>query len=178
MDRYAPRIGRYEYLPRPLEQQVADIIHQEISFCSTLDNLRSDLNKRFDYSPIACFRAIDRYNSGVIDVYSLGQFLRNLGHYGTDRELLSIIRRIDENGDCKIRPDEFIAFMRPSPGFSPQPLASSYSSHAEERKRDGNSPLRQKSRGGAGGSPHRESGGSPFGRERSSPLRDSKAVSF
>ena len=103
--------------------------------------MRRDLSNRFDYTSIACFRSIDKYNSGSIDTYGLGTFLRNLGHFASDRELMNIIRRIDENGDGKIRLDEFMDFLKTSAGFYPQP-PSSQSYAQEERKGDRNSPLR------------------------------------
>ena len=64
--------------------------------------MKSELEIRYDYSIYASFRAIDRYNKGLIDAYNLDQFLRNNGHYASERELLAIIRRIDTDGDAKL----------------------------------------------------------------------------
>ena len=35
------------------------------------------------------------------------------GHYASERELLSIIRRIDTDGDAKLAYEEFSEFLRP-----------------------------------------------------------------
>ena len=64
--------------------------------------MKSELEIRYDFSIYASFKAIDRYNEGLIDAYNLGQFLRNNGHYASEKELLAIIRRIDTDGDAKL----------------------------------------------------------------------------
>ena len=68
---------------------------------------------RYDYSAYAAYRAIDKYNDGVIDTFNLGQFLKVNGHYASERELLAIIRRIDTDGDAKLSYEEFAEFLRP-----------------------------------------------------------------
>lgn len=48
----------------------------------------------------------------MIDTYNLKNFLRNNGHFASDRELLNIIRRIDTDGDAKLSYEEFAEFLR------------------------------------------------------------------
>lgn len=41
----------------------------------------------------------------------MGVFLKNNGHFATERELLAIIRRIDTDGDAKLSYTEFTDFL-------------------------------------------------------------------
>lgn len=69
---------------------------------------------RYDYSSYAAFRAIDKYNEGNINTFNLSTFLKNNGHYASEKELLAIIRRIDTDGDAKLSYSEFADFIRSS----------------------------------------------------------------
>jgi len=51
--------------------------------------------------------------------------LKNNGHYASERELLSIIRRIDTDGDAKLSYSEFSEFLNSSPSTSRQALEES-----------------------------------------------------
>ena len=62
---------------------------------------------------MSAFRSVDRYNSGKITTVNLGAFLRSLGHYASEMELLAIIRRLDTDGDCEVDFTEFAEFMTP-----------------------------------------------------------------
>jgi len=53
-----------------------------------LEFLRKDLESRYDYSAMAAYRSIDKYNDGTIGAMSLGAFLRAVGHYAGELELL------------------------------------------------------------------------------------------
>ena len=75
---------------------------------------------RYDYSSYAAFRAIDKYNEGYINTFNLSGFLKNNGHYASEKELLAIIRRIDTDGDAKLSYSEFADFIRSS---EPRPSA-------------------------------------------------------
>jgi EF-hand domain pair len=76
------------------------------------DILKTELEVRYDYTTYAAFRAIDRYSEGNINTLNLLQFLKNNGHYATEREALAIIRRIDTDGDAKLSYTEFSEFIR------------------------------------------------------------------
>ena len=78
------------------------------------DVLRHDCEVRYDYSIGSAYRSIDRYNDGRIDTYNLGAFLRSHGHYATETELSSIIRRIDTDGDARLSYSEYAEFMAPA----------------------------------------------------------------
>lgn len=77
-----------------------------------LDLLKRDLELRYDFSPMAAYRSIDRYNDGRINTFNLGTFLRSVGHYASETELLAIVRRIDTDGDAQLSYAEFAEFIR------------------------------------------------------------------
>lgn len=111
LDRYSFRVGRFDSLPRDIECIMAEIIEKEIELQRREDSYKRDLELRYDYSNFAIFRAIDRYNDGFIDTYNLGNFLKNAGHYASERDIISIIRRIDTDGDAKLSYSEFMEFI-------------------------------------------------------------------
>ena len=44
------------------------IIQKEIDLIRRLDILKSGLGCRYDYSPLAAFRSVDKYNDGKIEI--------------------------------------------------------------------------------------------------------------
>lgn len=112
--------------------------------------LKSELEIRYDYSIYAAFRSIDRYNEGYVDSYNLGQFLKNNGHYASERELIAIIRRIDTDGDAKLSYSEFTEFLNANSEGSSRiaELEQTLRSRSEMKNRRNlsqyNSPLRSK----------------------------------
>lgn len=116
IERPSFRIGKYDYLPRDMEHSLAYIIEREIDLQRRLDILKLELERAYDYTPLAAFRSIDRYNVGKIDTINLGTFLRSNQHNPTEIELLAIIRRIDTDGDASLIYSEFAEFLRSSGG--------------------------------------------------------------
>ena len=132
LDRPSRFVGRYDSLPYDIERALCDILEKEVDLMRRLDTLRRDLEIRYDYSTLGCYRAIDRYNDGRINTLNLGTFLRNVGHYASETELLAIVRRIDTDGDANLSYSEFCDFVRsqypPSrPAYEPPPRPSSAS---------------------------------------------------
>lgn len=77
-----------------------------------MEILKREVETRFDFTPLAAFRSVDRYNVGKIDSISLGAYLRANGHHSSEIELLAIIRRIDTDGDASLNFNEFAEFLR------------------------------------------------------------------
>ena len=71
------RVSRFEKLPGDIERSLLEIFEKEINLQRTLDALKRDLEYRYDYTPMAAFRSIDKHNYGRIDTYVLGTFLRS-----------------------------------------------------------------------------------------------------
>jgi len=58
-------------LPRDIELCLASVIEREIDMQRRIDVLKRDLVCRFDYTPLAAYRSVDRYNVGRIDTVNL-----------------------------------------------------------------------------------------------------------
>jgi Ca2+-binding EF-hand superfamily protein len=112
LDRPACRVGRHDVLPRDIEHAILEVIEKELDLARHLEVLKHDLECRYDYSTLAAFRSVDKFNDGKIDTLNLGAFFRNVDHYATERELLQIVRRMDTDGDARLTYSEFADFVR------------------------------------------------------------------
>jgi Ca2+-binding EF-hand superfamily protein len=111
-DRRSYRVARYENLPLDIERAMAAIIEREVELLRRLDLLKRELEVRYDFSPYACFKTIDRYNEGFLNSGNLTIFLRSNGFYPTERENLAIIRRMDTSCISKVSYSDFADFMK------------------------------------------------------------------
>ena len=112
LDRPSFRVGRFDSLPYDIERALLDILEKEVDLMRRLDILKRELEIRYDFSSLAAYRSIDRYNDGRINTFNLGTFLRSVGHYASETELLAIVRRIDTDGDAMLSYSEFAEFIR------------------------------------------------------------------
>ncbi len=112
LDRPSFRVGRFDSLPYDIERALLDILEKEVDLQRRLDILKRELEVRYDFSSLAAYRSIDRYNDGRINTFNLGTFLRSVGHYASETELLAIVRRIDTDGDAQLSYSEFAEFIR------------------------------------------------------------------
>lgn len=74
--------------------------------------LKRELEVRYDFSPYAAFKTIDRCCGGAITSCNLTQFLRGQGYYPTEREVLAIIRRMDTSCAASVSYSDFSDFLR------------------------------------------------------------------
>ena len=114
LDRPSFRVGRFDSLPYDIERALLDILEKEVDLQRRLDILKRELESRYDFSSLAAYRSIDRYNDGRINTFNLGTFLRSVGHYASETELLAIVRRVDTDGDAQLSYSEFAEFVRSS----------------------------------------------------------------
>ena len=112
LDRPSFRVGRFDSLPYDIERALLDILEKEVDLMRRLDILKRELEIRYDFSSLAAYRSIDRYNDGRINTFNLGTFLRSVGHYASETELLAIVRRMDTDGDAQLSYSEFAEFIR------------------------------------------------------------------
>jgi hypothetical protein len=145
LDRPAARITRYDYLPRDIEHGLTTVIEKEIDLQRRLEVLKRELSVQYDYQPFSAYRSIDKYNSGRLDTVNTGAFLRNVGHYASEMELIAIIRRIDTNGDASITFSEFSEFMRPAIPAPRMSVASSPPRASSASRYSASSPLKSSS---------------------------------
>jgi len=121
IDRPSIRIGRFDRLPIDIEAAVTTIVVKEVELARRLEMLKHDLEVAFDYTSMAAFRSVDKYNSGLITTVNLGAFLRSNGHFASETELLAIVRRLDTDGDASVNYSEWCEFLRATPAL-PAPL--------------------------------------------------------
>lgn len=121
IDRPSIRVGRFERLPRDIEEAMTAVIVKEVELARRLALLKRDLEVGLDYSTMAAFRSVDRANSGSITTVNLGAFMRDHGHFASETELLAIVRRLDTDGDACISYSEWLEFLR-TPAAEPLPL--------------------------------------------------------
>ena len=114
LDRPSFRVGRFDSLPYDIERALLDILEQEVALQRRLDILKREVELRYDFSTLAAYRSVDRYNDGRINTFNLGSFLRSVGHYASETELLAIVRRVDTDGDAQLSYTEFAEFLRSS----------------------------------------------------------------
>ena len=101
-------------MPANQEIELSTLLYHEIGLLRRLKIHKDDLVYRRDYTNYSAFRTVDRYNDGYITVDNLRHFFRFNGFYLTEKEALSIIRRIDTDGDAKVSYSEFVDFISSS----------------------------------------------------------------
>jgi len=106
------RVGRFDSLPADIEIDLTNIIINEVNLLRELEVLKGDLESRYDFTVYSAFRTIDRFNEGFLTIDNLKVFFRSNYQYFTDREILSVIRRIDTDGDARISYTEFSDYLR------------------------------------------------------------------
>lgn len=114
IDRPSVRVGRFDRLPVDIEHAITAVLEKEVNLARRVEGLKRDLELGLDYTAVAAFRSVDRYNSGLITTVNLGAFLRDQGHWASEGELLAIVRRIDTDGDASIDLREWSEFLRPA----------------------------------------------------------------
>uniref|UniRef100_A0A7S3MKG2 EF-hand domain-containing protein n=1 Tax=Favella ehrenbergii TaxID=182087 RepID=A0A7S3MKG2_9SPIT len=135
LDRPSLRVGRFDSLPYDIERALLDILEKEVDLMRRLDILKREVEIRYDFSSLAAYRSIDRYNDGRINTFNLGTFLRSVGHYASETELLAIVRRIDTDGDAQLSYSEFAEFIRSTCPPSRGMMESSERAASAERYR-------------------------------------------
>jgi Ca2+-binding EF-hand superfamily protein len=111
LNRGSYRVGRFERLSFELEYKLNAVLSHEVTMMRKLSLVKNELLYAYDFTTYAAYRSLDRWNDGAISIENLKWFFRLNQKYLTDREALSIIRRIDTDGDAKISYNEFSDFL-------------------------------------------------------------------
>jgi len=141
-DRPALRVARYENLPLDIERGIIAVIESEVSLLRKLDLLKRELEVRYDFSPYAAFKAVDRLCEGSINKGNLNSFLRQNGFVATERELNAIIRRIDTSCTSRVTYSDFCDFTRAHGSANHSHSPSSSGSSGRSASAGGRSSLR------------------------------------
>lgn len=70
------------------------------------------------FSRKLAFYTVDDWNYGYIDKQNLKLFLKKHGYHASDNEALTIIRRIDLDGDARLTREEFFNALSPNEPYS------------------------------------------------------------
>jgi len=85
-----------------------------------LNLIRDELKVLEDFTPLVAFKTIDTNYSGFITHNDLKLYLKSNGHLSTQSDLVSIVWRIDKDGDAMLNVDEFsdvLWFVEPGINF-------------------------------------------------------------
>jgi len=64
------------------------------------------------HSPLTLYRCVDKKHASLIDTVNLGKLFADNEKNLNDKELLTIIRRLDTNGDATIDLNEWTEFLK------------------------------------------------------------------
>ena len=96
------------------EKLLLDFLTAELDLQLRLEALARQLATKPDWNPHAGFRMVDNAAEGVLNYRNIQDFLRSLGHYAADQQVIAIVRRFDSDADQVIRMPEFLEFITPS----------------------------------------------------------------
>jgi Ca2+-binding EF-hand superfamily protein len=111
-------VGKDENLSSSIEQELTCLLEKEIAYNRVLEELKQYIQctKQFDY--YKAFQEIDDWSYGYIDRKNLKSFLRKHGCKATSKDVNSIIRRMDLDGDARLNKEEFIKALLPEEPYS------------------------------------------------------------
>lgn len=75
-----------------------------------------ECSKQFDYD--RAFAEIDDWCYGFIDKKNLKSFLRKHGCLASNKDVMTIIRRMDLDGDARLNKEEFVQSLIPDEPYS------------------------------------------------------------
>jgi Ca2+-binding EF-hand superfamily protein len=90
-----------------IERDLAELLVMEIDFHVSNEQAKNDLENVPGFCIKRVFKAIDEQNSKYIGESALRRFLKKVGHRPLKHELISIMRRLDLDGDKRISYAEF-----------------------------------------------------------------------
>ena len=107
-----------DLLDAKVENELACLFEKEIAFNRVMEEQKQSIQceKQFDYEK--AFFEIDDWSFGFIDKKNLKSFLRKHGCLASSKDIMSIIRRMDLDGDARLTKEEFINGMLPEEPYS------------------------------------------------------------
>lgn len=96
------------YLSAPVDNALAKLIEEELKYQRAIDEIKRELNARFDFTVRRCFETIDKaYPYNLLDRNEIRSFVKEYYVNLTEEDLDSIIRRCDTDEDQQISETEF-----------------------------------------------------------------------
>lgn len=106
------------FLPFEVEQALAKLLGRELKLAKDSENLKQELESRYDYNGDVLYGTIDDINYGFIDANNLKRYLIKNGTAAKEPLLLAIIRRYDLDADAKLKKAEFVEGIKALNDFS------------------------------------------------------------
>lgn len=102
-----------DYLSVDVEQDMARLFKSEIIMHRECEEVAQQLESMMEYSEEGCFATLDPGNLGFLEIKTVDSFFKRTFTKGiTLEDNAAIIRRLDQDGDNKLKFDEFIAGIR------------------------------------------------------------------
>ena len=96
------------YLSLPVDNALAKLLAKELDYQRAIDEIKRELNGRFDFNVKRLFETIDKaYPYNLLDRNEIRDFIKEYYVNLTEDELDGIIRRCDTDEDEQISEDEF-----------------------------------------------------------------------
>lgn len=100
-------ITQKEFLPFDVERALAKLVHKEIKLAKRQEQVKQELNSRYDFDLERLFREVDDWNYKYIDHKNLKRYLSKMGVAVSDQSVIAVIRRFDLDADAKLNLKEF-----------------------------------------------------------------------
>jgi hypothetical protein len=100
-------ITQKEFLPFDVERALAKLVHKEIKLAKRQEQVKQELNSRYDFDLERLFREVDDWNYKYIDHKNLKRYLSKMGVAASDQSVIAVIRRFDLDADAKLNLKEF-----------------------------------------------------------------------
>ena len=111
-------IGQNQNLPINVEPTLLALLKNELFLATKAEILKQELASRFDFQLGLLYTQIDDCNFKFIDTCALKRFLLKCGFLSPQRLLVSIIRRMDLDGDARLCAAEFYDAVQPTFSFT------------------------------------------------------------
>ena len=93
----------------------------EVQFPLRLEQVKIEMEQMSDYRLSSLFKMLEPVKKKYITSFCIKKFLQRMGHKVINQELISIVRRLDIDGDSRITYKEFVEAVTPiSPDLIPQ----------------------------------------------------------
>jgi len=100
-------VKSHENLPVSVDKGLTKLLILEIILNYRGEQLKRNLEQSYDFTIQGAFHAVDDWLYNYIDITNLKRFFIKMGYSPTKALLKSVIRRIDIDGDGKLKKPEF-----------------------------------------------------------------------
>lgn len=96
------------FLSRPVENALANLFQKEVEYQRAIDEIKRELNSRFDFTVKRCFDSVDKaFPYSTLDRNEIRDFVAEYYTVLSEDDLDAIIRRCDTDEDEQISEAEF-----------------------------------------------------------------------